>query len=124
MIAPRHAPSDESATNKKEYEINRDNDWSTCSRHKKKKPENKYSSNEVDNHRNKHEELESDLEDYEENENKDGEGTFFHLRKTQEQLEECAVEIDKKKRENKKHMKEKEEEEKLLIDEHLCINAC
>ena len=47
---------------------------------------------------------------------------IFQLRKTQEQLKDYAVEIDKKMR--KKHIKKKDEEENFLIDECSCINAC
>ena len=76
------------------------------------------------NSRNKYEVLEIDSDDYEDDEKKHLEEDFFQLRKTQEQIEDCTVKIDENMRENKKHMKEKEEEEKLLIEEHLCINAC
>ena len=52
------------------------NDWSTSRMNKKKRLGNKQSSDEVDNSKNKYEALESDSDDYEEDENKDG-GEFF-----------------------------------------------
>ena len=46
--------------------------------------------------------LESDSDYDEEHEKKYWEEKFFHLRKTQEQLEDCAVEMDERTRENLK----------------------
>ena len=52
----------------------------------------------------KHEEMESDSEQDDEDE-RDWKEKFSQLRKTQEQLEDCSIEMDAKLRENKKHMK-------------------
>ena len=65
----------------------------------------------MDNARNKHEELESDSDYYEECEKKDWEEDFFRLRKTQEQLEDSAFKINENARKNKKKQEKKEEEE-------------
>ena len=47
----------------------------------------------------------------------------MQLRKSQEQLEDYAVENWRKDAKKEKQMKEKEEQEKLFIDEHFCVNA-
>ena len=61
--------------------MNRDGNWIMRRRNKKKKPDNKCSSDEVANCRNNHEMLESDSDDYEENEKKDWEEEVFNCGK-------------------------------------------
>ena len=53
-----------------------DDNWIIRRRNKKNRPSNKRRSEKVANYRNKYEALESDLDDYEEDEKKDSERDF------------------------------------------------
>ena len=72
-------PSDESMKKEDEDETNIDNYWIASRMHEKNKPGNKHISDEFNYYKNKYEVLESDSDNYEENEKKYWEGDFFRI---------------------------------------------
>ena len=77
VITPECVPSGKSIANKNEDEINRDDYWKIRRRNRKKKQRHNYNSDEVANYKNMHKVMESDSDDYEEEEKKVLEEEFF-----------------------------------------------